>query len=139
LINFYLLKFTQFTIHNTQNLRKKLSSSLFVLHRIKSNISNATACQLYYPLISYHLTYCIFIWGNSLAQNLRPLYVLHNKFIKTSLSLPKRTPSVLLYKRTKFLTIYDLYKYHLAIIMYKVIHLPTSIPAPVLLLFHTLS
>jgi hypothetical protein len=63
-------------------VKKKLSISLFVLAKIRDNISLSIAVQLYYSLFESHLTYCNLLWGNSFTTYLHPLQVLQDKYLK---------------------------------------------------------
>jgi hypothetical protein len=127
-----------FKIH-TNNIKNKLVSSLFVLRRIRTNISVSNACLLYNSLIKSHLSYCITIWGNSNSQNINALYVIQNKYLKSAFLLPMRTASISLYKRANVLTVFDLYNYHIAILVYKLLNSPEKLPPSILPLLNTIN
>lgn len=63
------------------NIRKKLSSSLYILIKIRDKISKNLALQLYHSLFETHLNYCVSIWGSSCNAYLHPIQILQNKFL----------------------------------------------------------
>jgi Reverse transcriptase (RNA-dependent DNA polymerase) len=107
-----------FKAHIT-HVRKKLLSSLFIFSKIRYKIPLYTAWYLYNSIFRPHLTYCLTLWGQSCSSYLLPLHSLHNKFLKNLLMLPMRTHTVQLYKPNSVLSLDNLYRYFVAILIFK--------------------
>jgi hypothetical protein len=121
------------------SLRKKLASSLFIFARIRYNLPSVTARLLYNSLFKSHLTYCTSIWGNACPTYLHPIHILHNKFLKNLLLLPKKTNTIVLYKQAAVLTLSNLYKYAILLIIFKFFHNCNNFPSSLSTLFSTVS
>ena len=117
-------------------VKNKLASSLFIFAKIRHVIPLSIAWSLYFSTFKSHLLYCLILWGNSHSIYLQPLNILHNRFLRNLLFLPSRTPTHLLLKQASALTISDLYKYSVAILIYKFINLPHTLPLSLNNLFH---
>jgi len=120
-------------------LKGQLASALFIFSKIRHLIPLSIAWSLYYSLFYSHLSYCLLVWGNTHSSYLNPLNVLHNKFIRTLLYLPKRTPTSSIYLQTSLLPIESLYKYFVAIFIFKFLNFPHLLPPALLSLFLTSS
>jgi len=95
---------------------------------VRHLIPTQIAWSLYHSLFKSHLTYCLLVWGNAHPTYLQPLNVLHNKFLRTLLFLPNRTSSTLLYKQASCLPLHNIYKFLVAVIVYKFLNLPHTLP-----------
>jgi len=109
------------------------------MQKLRYKISKTTALTIYNSLFKPQLTYCITIWGNSANTNINPLYVLQNKYLKSCLMLPRRTKNSSIYGFANTLSIYNLYKHHSAILIYKFIHYPNQIPTTLQMFFSSLT
>ena len=116
-------------------VKSKLNSSLFVFSKIRHAIPLKIAWSIYHSTFKSHITYCLLIWGNALSSHLQPLNVLHNKFLRTLLFLPARTSTSTLYLRADALPITSLYKFFVAILIYKFVHLRNTLPPALYTLF----
>jgi len=116
-----------------------LTSSLFVFSKIRYKIPLSTGWSLYYSIFYSHLIYCISIWGNSCTTHLHPINVLHNKFLKSLLCLPRKTSSSLLYTGSSTLSLHNLYLYSIATIIYKFTYFPSSLPSTITTLFNPIT
>jgi hypothetical protein len=121
-----------------QHIKKKLSSSLFIFTKIRFKIPLTIAWYLYHSIFKSHLIYCLLIWGSSCISHLQPINILHNKFLKTLLFLPRRTPTALVYSQACVLSLSNLYSYFCAMLIYKFINLPQLIPNTLTTTFTTL-
>jgi len=65
--------------------------------------------------------------------------VLQNKFLRCLLFTPKRTPTIEIYQHFSILPLNKLYKYSVAIFIYKFINLPSTLPPTVRSIFQTSS
>jgi len=113
---------------HTAQLKKKLSSSLFIFNKIRYKLPMTIAWSLYHSLFKSHLIYCILIWGHSHTSYLQPINTLHNKFLKTLLFLPMRTPTNQVYSQASVLSLPQLYQLFSALFVYKFINHPHLIP-----------
>lgn len=109
-------------------VKSKLASSLYIFTDIRHLIPTHIAWSIYHSLFKSHLTYCLLVWGNTHPTYLQPLNVLHNKFLRILLFLPKRTSTLLLYQQAACLPIHCLYKYLVATVIYKFLNLPHTLP-----------
>ena len=109
-------------------IRRKLASSVFIFSKIRHKIPLSSAWSLYHSLFKSHLAYCITIWGNTCDSFLHPLNVLHNKFLRTLLCVPRSTHVPTLYTKASALTLANLYIFSIAILIYKYFNLPALLP-----------
>ena len=65
-----------------QYLRRKLSSSIGILDRIKDSIPISLHKNLYHTLFESHLCYRITSWGGVPESKLRPLFKIQKRFIR---------------------------------------------------------
>jgi len=112
-------------------VKGKLASSLYILSKVRHTIPLQIARSLYHSTFKVHLSYCLLIWGNSHPTYLHPLNVLHNKFLRCLLLLPKRTSTPSLYQQSSYLPLPYLYKFLVSIMIYKFINLPNPYPQPI--------
>jgi hypothetical protein len=85
-----------------------------------------------------HLTYCLTLWGSTCPAYIEPINILHNKFLKQVLLLPQRTNTSILYRQSSTLTLSNLYRFHVALLIFKSIHYPSTFPKTRLSLFSPL-
>jgi hypothetical protein len=116
-------------------IKKKLASFLFIFNQIRHKIPNYVAWHLYHAIFKSHLIYCILIWGHSCSTYLYPLNTLHNRFLKSLLYLPVRTPTALVYEKASVLSLVSLYKYFTALLIFKSLYYPSTLPQNLSLLF----
>jgi len=120
-------------------VKNKLASSLFIFTKIRHQVPNQIAWSLYHSIFKPHLTYCLLVWGNTHASYLHPLNVLHNKFLRNLLFLPNRTSSSMLYHQASVLPLQSLYKFFVAIVIYKFFNLPDTLPPTIQSIFQASS
>jgi hypothetical protein len=116
-------------------LNTKISSVLFILHKIRYQINFSIALLIYKSLVFSHLQYGILLCGKTCPTFLKQTQILQNKCIKCCLSLPSKTSSIVIFKKANTLTIEQLYIYKIATLIYKFINEPTSIPANIVNIF----
>lgn len=94
---------------HVDQLVKKISSSTYVIRRIK-NISNSdTAKTAYYSLIESHLRYGVVIWGNSSHFNLERVLVAQKKAIRALAGLKPLESCRNAFYELRILTVVSLY------------------------------
>ena len=74
---------------------------------------------LYTALIQPYLTYCITIWGHTYSTYLSKLHLLTKKIVRIIHNADFIAHTEELFKRSKMLNIYQLYKYFVSIFVYK--------------------
>jgi len=116
-------------------LNTKISSVLFILHKIRYQINVSIALTIYKSLVFSHLQYGVLLWGKTCPTFLKQTQILQNKCLKCCLSLPIKTSSVVTYKKANTLTIEKLYIYKLSTLIFKFISEPTSIPSNIVEIF----
>jgi hypothetical protein len=116
-------------------LKHKLTSSYFIFSKIRINLPISSAWLLYFAIFKSHLNYCITLWGSACSTYLSPINILHNKFLKSLLFLPKKTNTVALYKKANVLNLTNLYHYAILSMAYKLCFLPESSPSSLSSLF----
>jgi len=110
-------------------IRSKLATCLYILSNIRYKLPLSIAKSLYNSIFKSHLIYCISIWGNAGPTNLQPLQILQNRFIKIMLMLPKRTPTIQLYKDASLLNLSSLYKLQVLLPVHKLMKSPEIMPS----------
>ena len=103
-------------------LRGKLSRSIGVLRKVSKHLSRSIMVQLYNTFFMPYLQYGITIWGAAPTTTLNPIYILQKKALKTALHLPIRTPTELVFRESKTLSLHNVYRYRVAIFMHKLRH-----------------
>ena len=88
----------------------KLSSSIYVLKRLKSITDNETVIRTaYFALVESHLRYGLSVWGNSSKPNLQRVLVQQKKVIRTMVGLGPRDSCREAFKILKLPTVGALY------------------------------
>lgn len=107
--------------HHIEHVASKLSSFLGALYKVASYIPNGTRTTIYNSLVKSHLEYLIEIWGSAAKSNLTYLQRMQNKIIKVLYHYHYLTPTVQIYKDTKFLNISQLYKYYTCVLVKNIV------------------
>ena len=69
-----------------------------------------------------YLCYCIEIWGSTYNTHLTSLYNIQKRALKIIFSLPIRTNTDFLFKKSHIFKLSEVYYYHVALFMYKYIN-----------------
>ena len=97
----------------------KLSSTTFVLHKLKLSIPRPILLKIYYALGHCHIIYCISVWGPASYYITSRVELAQKKIIRTIFNAPYLTTHTNpLFKTSKVLKFYDL----LALSMSSLIH-----------------
>ena len=65
------------------------------------------------------LNYCTIVWAGGYQSMLKPVYLLQKRAVRTICGVHYATESSSLFKSLKLLTIYDIYKLQLALLMFR--------------------
>ena len=107
-------------------LKAKLSSSIYIINRIKNHLPHKALKDIYYTLIHSHLIYGNTAWGAS--SQIEHLFKIQKKAIRLINRKTFRAHTDPIFKRENVLKIHDLYKLHSALLIYDYKHnkLPIS-------------
>ena len=134
---------------HTSYLNSKLKCEIGKLHRMKSCIPKHLYKDIYHTLFESHLSYGISSWGGISQNKLKPLFITQkkcvrvmfgdneayfNKFITCVRTRPRESQklgkefyeqehSKPLFNDNNLLTVYQLYKYHCTLEMFKIVKL----------------
>ena len=97
-------------------ISKKISQSLFAIHRVKHILPTSSLKSLYYALIHSHLSYAIQVWGNS--NFLYKLITRQKRALRAISKKPYLSHTEPLFKHNKILKLEDLYCLQVTIFMY---------------------
>ena len=98
------------------NIVCKVSKSIGVLYKLRFYVPHPILFTLYNSLILPYLSYCIVVWGNSYKGKLDTLFKLQKKALRICTGSVYNAHSAPLFLRLKTLNIFDLFKYHTALI-----------------------
>lgn len=90
-------------------LCKKLSSSIFVIRRIKQISNSKTALTAYYSLFESHLRYGLVVWGGTSATLLQKILIIQKRAVRTLKGLSPRDTCRNAFKELRILTVVSLY------------------------------
>lgn len=96
---------------HTENLTKKLSTSLYGLRRINSIAGEKAATIAYHSLFSSHLRFGIIAWGAAAQTHLEPILILQKKAVRVIGGLKQDDHCRPHFKRLKLLTLTSIYVY----------------------------
>ena len=134
-------------------LNSKLKCEIGKLHRMKYNIPGHVYKDIYHTLFESHLNYGISVWGGVSHRKLEPLFITQkkcirilfgdnvaydNKFKTCARTRPKESQilgkefyelehSKPLFNDNNLLTVFNLYKYHCQLEMFKIMKLSSPI------------
>jgi len=121
--------------NHIQHIEKKISSTIFILKKIRHKINPITAFKLYDTLILSHLTYCNIIWSNTYSTYTKHLFTLQKRALRICY-YPKIAPtSDQLFKLTNKLPLSDLQKMQISKIIFQYFNSPTQLPTTIANLF----
>ena len=83
---------------------------------------------LYNAFINSIISYCIVIYGNTYYSNLKPVYLACNRVLRILQFANRDTNCSLLYKNFNILSVHELYKLELGILLFKVFNCNKSVP-----------
>jgi len=104
------------------HVKRKISISLSVLHKVKHIVNKSALYSLYCTIILPHLMYCSEVWGNNYWENLKMLNVLQKKAIRIIDNCKNyyRDHTQPIFYHYKLLTVMDIILYKSMCFMYKV-------------------
>ena len=119
-------KFLGIIINNQLNWKNhldhictKVSKNIGIILKARRVFDKRTLLSLYYSLIYPCLTYCIQVWGSTYQTHLSKLVILQKKIVRIIHGVPPRTHTEPLFSELNILKVSNLYKYSIALFMYK--------------------
>ena len=100
-------------------VKRKIAKGIGILFKARKVLPMTTVHNLYYTFVYPHLVYCIEIWGSASDCYLSQLFKLQKRVVRLLTSSGYRDHSADLFKKTKVLSIYQIYKCFLLQFMFK--------------------
>ena len=98
----------------------KISKNVGIIAKVRHLLPVSHTCTLYKALVEPYLSYCNLIWArDSSTVRLDRILKIQKKYVRIITFSDFRAHSKPLFKKLSILTVYDLYKYQLAIFMFK--------------------
>ena len=108
----------KFNLHINE-INKKISKNIGVIYRLKEYVPNSTLIAVYRSIIECYLNYSNLVFGNCFLAHISSLFISQKKAVRIITNNPPLTHTNPLFLDLKILKVSDLYKYNLAIYMYK--------------------
>ena len=112
----------------------KVSKVIGVLCKSRRYLPLNTLKTLNNSLFLPYINYCSLIWASTYASYLKPLYVLQKKAVRVITFSPPRTSSKPLFSKHNILSLYSIYKFHVACFVFS--HFNSLLPTPVSSILH---
>ena len=97
----------------------KLAKSTGILYKIKDNLSTSAKINFYYSFIYPYLSYNVIIWGGTYPTHLENLIIQQKRIIRVLANIPFNGHTSAAFHKFEILKFDDIYKFHVAIYMYK--------------------
>ena len=101
------------------SLKNKLRATLGAVIRVKPFLNKNALLVIYHSLMLSHIRYCITNWFHGNLAIVSQLQNICNKFIRLSFGLASEDDILPFMRRHNLLTIKDIFKHDVAVIMYK--------------------
>ena len=105
-----------------QSVKSKLASVLSVMHKASVKINIDGMYTLYCSLFHPYLSYCLEIWGNTYASNIKCIFTMQNKAIMLLCGADRLAHTNPLFKEMSILKLPDFVNYKTAIMMFNIFH-----------------
>ena len=100
-------------------LKSKLRATLGAVIRVKPYLNKHSLLSIYHSLIISRIRYCIINWNHGNSTILHQLQSICNKFIRLTLGISRNEDVLPLMKQHNLLTINDIFKYEMAVLMFR--------------------
>ena len=97
----------------------KVSKNIGIILKARRVFDKHNLLSLYYSLIHSYLTYCIQVWGSTYQGHLSKLVILQKNIVRIIRGVPPRTHTEPLFSELNISKVSNLYKYSIALFMYK--------------------
>lgn len=119
--------------HQITNIYNIVNSRLYLLKRIRNNLTHRCRIQFYYALIHPHFLYCCTLWGNASNELLNDLLKLQKRAARLILDKKPDAPSIELFRQLRWIPIHNLIKMRKILLVFNT--LKTSWPQDLCKLF----
>ena len=99
-----------------------MTYKLYTLRKIKKFLPLHTRILFYNAYILPSLNYCLTIWGNAPGAGIDRVFKLQKRAARIILDVAYDAPSLPLFEKLGWLTIYELIDFHKYILLYKTLH-----------------
>ena len=96
-----------------------LSRNQGILRKLKHELPSNILFSIYNTLSLPHLQYGILAWGNTYHSYINKLFIMQKKMLRIINNSHYTDHSAPLFSKYNTLSVFDLYKYHLGVLMYK--------------------
>ena len=100
-------------------LKSKLRATLGAVIRVKPYLNKHSLLSIYHSLVISRIRYCIINWNHGNSTILNQLQSICNKFIRLTLGISRNENVLPLMKQHNLLTINDIFKYEMAVLMFR--------------------
>ena len=100
-------------------LMSKLRATLGAVIRVKPYLNKHSLLSIHHSLVISRIRYCIINWNHSNSTILNQLQGICDKFIRLTLELSRNEEVLPLMKQHNLLTINDIFKYEMAVLMFR--------------------
>ena len=100
-------------------LKSKVRATLGAVIRVKPYLSKHSLLSMFHSLVISRIRYCIINWNHGNSTILNQLQGISNKFIRLTLGLSRNEDVLPLMKQHNLLTINDIFKYEMAVLMFR--------------------
>ena len=97
----------------------KIAKITGILYKIRENLTMNARLSVYYALAYPYFIYCVLIYCGTYRTHLSELEVQQKRLIRTLCNLGYNEHTSASFHRFKILKLYDIYRYHLCIYMFK--------------------
>lgn len=104
---------------HTNHVRTKISRSTGIICKLRQLLPLWLKKQLYYSIVHSHLHYCLLVWGNTTKANTDKILILQKKAIRLISGVSFRHHTAPLFKEHNILTVTNVMKQKLAMLIYK--------------------
>ena len=101
----------------------KLSRSTGILYGIRGYLSKPARLSFYYAYMYPNLSYNIPIWGGAGTSHLNKLFIQQKRIVRIICDVASKTHTSPLFAQLGLLKLYDIYRFHVLVFMYKAISL----------------
>ena len=97
----------------------KISKHTGILYKLKDSLPMCTRLNYYFAFMHPYISYNIIVWGSTYHTILEPLNIQMKRIVRIICGAKFRDHTNPLFKKLRLLKLYDLYKYHTLIHVYK--------------------
>lgn len=103
--------------HHINKVCKKISSSNYIINKVKHFLPKSILHNLYATLVQSHINYGILIWGS--GKSINKVFKLQKKSIRIINAKPYNYHTEPLFKKSEILKVPDQYQYNILIFMHQ--------------------